>query len=106
MFESMRKHATWIIYVIAGVFILSMAVGGITSIFNPKPILGKIAGTKINATEYNTMLQNQYRNYLNSNPGQEIDDRLYKQINDQTWNNLITRLLFEKEIKRRLNCKT
>ncbi|MCD4817698.1 MAG: peptidylprolyl isomerase [Candidatus Cloacimonetes bacterium] len=101
MFESMRKHATWIIYVIAGVFILSMAIGGITSIFNPKPYVGKIAGTKIHYTEYNKMLENQSMSYRNSNPDKEIDDRTKKQINDQTWNNLVTRLLFEKEIKRR-----
>ncbi len=101
MFEGMRRHASWIIIVIASVFILSMAIGGISSIFIKKPFVGLIAGQKIYPDEYREYLQNAYANYAQQNPEKEIDEKTAEEINEQTWTNLVQRILFNKEIKKR-----
>ena len=101
MFEGMRKNASWIILIIAGVFILSMAIGGISSIFIKKPVVAVIAGKKIYPDEYRELLKNSYANYAQQNPDAEFDERLVEQLSDQTWNQLIQQIIFEKEIKRR-----
>ena len=101
MFEGMRRHASWIIIVIASVFILSMAIGGISSIFIKKPFVGMIAGQKIYPEEYREYLKNAYTNYAQQNPEKEIDEKTAEEINEQTWTNLVQQILFNKEIKKR-----
>ncbi len=103
MLEGMRRHASWIILVIAAIFILSMAIGGISSIFvkNPYKHLGVIAKRNISFDEYREMLRNAYANYAQQNPDTEIDDKVSQQLNDQTWNQLVQQILFDKEIKKR-----
>jgi parvulin-like peptidyl-prolyl isomerase len=101
MFEGMRRHASWIIIVIASVFILSMAIGGISSIFIKKPFVGMIAGQKIYPDEYREYLKNAYANYAQQNPEKEIDEKTAEEINEQTWTNLVQQILFNKEIKKR-----
>jgi peptidyl-prolyl cis-trans isomerase D len=103
MLEGMRKHASWIILVIAAIFILSMAIGGISSIFvkNPNKHLGVIAKRNITFDEYREMLKNAYANYSQQNPDTEIDDKVSKQLNDQTWNQLVQQILFDQEVKKR-----
>jgi len=100
MFEGMRKNAKIVIYIVAFVFIAMMALGGITSIFNPKPYVGKIAGKKIHYSEYSQYLKNAYAARVQQNPEEEIDDKVAKEINDQTWNQLVDEILINKEIKR------
>lgn len=97
----MRKHARWIIYIIAAVFILSMAIGGITSIFDPRPVVGIIAGQKIDYAEYFQLLQNQYAAYQQENQNKDIDETVLTQINNQAWDLLVTKILYEKELKQR-----
>jgi flagellar basal body-associated protein FliL len=63
MLEGLRKHASWIVIVIAAVFILSMAIGGISSIFIKKPFVGSIAGEKIYPNDFSEYLQNAYAGY-------------------------------------------
>ncbi len=100
MLEGLRKHASWLIIVIATVFILSMAIGGITSIFIKKPVVGIIAGQKIDPNEYRELLKDAYANYAQQNPENEFDDKIAKQLNDQTWNQLIQQIILDKEVKR------
>lgn len=101
MFEGMRRHASWIIIVIASIFILSMAIGGISSIFIKKPFVGLIAGQKIYPEEYREYLKNAYTNYAQQNPEKEIDEKTAEEISEQTWTNLVQQILFNKEIKKR-----
>lgn len=103
MLEGLRRHAPWIIIVIAAVFILSMAIGGISSIFvkNPYKYVGVIEGVKITYPEYQEYLKATYANYIEQNPDTELDDQIIQQLNDQTWNQLVQRILFDKEIKKR-----
>ncbi|MDA3813395.1 MAG: peptidylprolyl isomerase [Candidatus Cloacimonetes bacterium] len=101
MLEGLRKHASWIVIVIAAVFILSMAIGGISSIFIKKPFVGSIAGEKIYPNDFSEYLQNAYAGYAQENPDKEIDEQTAKQLNDQTWNQLVQQMLFDKEVKKR-----
>jgi len=101
MLEGLRKHGSWIVIVIAAVFILSMAIGGISSIFIKKPFVGSIAGEKIYPNDFSEYLQNAYAGYAQQNPDKEIDEQTAKQLNDQTWNQLIQQILFDKAVKKR-----
>ena len=101
MLEGLRKHGSWIVIVIAAVFILSMAIGGISSIFIKKPFVGSIAGEKIYPNDFSEYLQNAYAGFAQQNPDEEIDEQTAKQLNDQTWNQLIQQILFDKAVKKR-----
>ncbi len=101
MLQGLRKHGSWIVIVIAAVFILSMAIGGISSIFIKKPFVGSIAGEKIYPNDYSEYLQNAYASFAQQNPDKEIDEQTAKQLNDQLWDMLIQQILFEKAIKKR-----
>ncbi len=101
MLQELRRHGSWIVIVIAAVFILSMAIGGISSIFIKKPFVGIIAGEKIYPNDFSEYLQNAYANYAQQNPDKEIDEQTAKQLNDQTWNQLVQQVLFDKAIKKR-----
>jgi len=100
MFQGLRKNAKIVIYIVAAVFIHSMAIGGISSIFSTNPYLAKIAGQEISYTEYNELLKNAYSNYAQQNPETEITDQVMTQINEETWSQLVGRVLYSKEIKR------
>lgn len=101
MLQGLRRHGSWIVIVIAAVFILSMAIGGISSIFIKKPFVGIIAGEKIYPNDFSEYLQNAYANYAQQNPDKEIDEQISKQLNDQTWNQLVQQILFDKALKKR-----
>ncbi|MDO9576531.1 MAG: peptidylprolyl isomerase [Candidatus Cloacimonadales bacterium] len=103
MLEGMRKHFSWIILVIAAVFILSMAIGGISSIFvkNSNKYVGVIENRNITYPEFKDMLGSTYTSYTQENPDTEIDDKISKDLNDKTWNNLVQVTLFAREIKKR-----
>lgn len=101
MLEGLRRHASWIVIVIAAVFILSMAIGGISSIFIKKPFVGSIAGEKIYPNDFSEYLQRAYAGYAQQNPAKEIDEQTAKQLNDQTWDQLIQQTLFDKALKKR-----
>ncbi len=101
MFEGMRRHASWIVLVIAGAFILSMAISGITSIFTKTESLGVIAGEKISFENYRTILENAFANHARQNPDSTIDDEQAKKLNNETWDQIVQEILLSKEIKAR-----
>ncbi|MBN1326959.1 MAG: peptidylprolyl isomerase [Candidatus Cloacimonetes bacterium] len=100
MFAGLRKKAKLVIYIIAAVFILSMAIGGISSIFISKPFLARIAGVKISYEEYNEMIKRAYGNYIQQNPDTEVDEKVMTDLNNQVWEQLVAQILYDKEIKR------
>ncbi len=103
MLEIFRKKAKIIIYITAFIFIVGMAIMGITGLFEQgsRTNVGVIAGEKINYQQYLQWLQNSLQNYAAENPNQEIDENTLQQLNDQTWQQAIQRVLFDKEIRRR-----
>jgi peptidyl-prolyl cis-trans isomerase D len=101
MFESMRKHAKIVIYIVAFIFIVGMGLMGVTQILTPKPFVGKIAGLKISPADYKTMFDNAMYNYQVNNPDKELTEQIHQQVSDQTWNQLVTRTIYDNELKRR-----
>lgn len=100
MLDKMRKMARPIIWIVAIIFILGMATMGISEIFREKPYIGEIAGEKIRYEEYYQMLQNAYSNYLQSNPDAEMDETTMRRLNDQTWEQLVDMIIFNKAIEK------
>ncbi|MCK4956808.1 MAG: SurA N-terminal domain-containing protein, partial [Candidatus Cloacimonetes bacterium] len=99
MFESLRKNASWIIIVLAAVFILSMAIGGITSLFVKKPFAAEIAGEKISPKDYQQYLETTFANYAQQNDSKQIDEKTRAQLKQQTWNQLIDEIIITKAVK-------
>lgn len=101
MFEGLRRHAPWIVIIIAAVFILSMAIRGITSIFTKTEYVGIIDGEKITPKRYSEILERSFARFAQENPEKEIGDQQAKELNDQTWDQLVQQILFDKEVKKR-----
>ncbi len=102
MLDKMRGISRPVIWIVAIVFIGGMATMGISSVFQEKPYVGQIAGEKIKYDEYYKLLQNTYTNYMQdpANQGKEIDDAMYRRLNDQTWDQLVQRIILEKQINK------
>jgi len=102
MLDKMRGISRPVIWIVAIVFIGGMATMGISSVFQEKPYVGQIAGEKIKYDEYYKLLQNTYTNYMQdpANQGKEIDDAMYRRLNDQTWDQLVQRIILDKQINR------
>lgn len=100
MLDKMRGISRPVIWIVAIVFIGGMATMGISSVFQEKPYVGNIAGEKIKYDEYYKLLQNSYTNYMQdpNNQNREMDEATYRRLNDQTWEQLVQRIILEKEI--------
>jgi|SRR5690554_5963829 len=103
MLDIFRKKAKIIIYITAFVFIVGMAIMGISGLFDRRHTqhVGRIAGRNISYQEYTQWFQNAYQNYMEENPDVQPDEQTLQQINDQTWQQLIQVILFDREVKRR-----
>ncbi|MCK9328995.1 MAG: peptidylprolyl isomerase [Candidatus Cloacimonetes bacterium] len=99
MLEDLRKNQKFIIWIIAIVFIVSMALMGIMDIFQKKPVVGKIYGKKILYNEYDQMFRQNVEMYLAQNPDAQLDENLTKSLNEQTWNQLVSRTVMQRQIK-------
>ena len=100
MLEDLRKNQKSIIWMIAIIFVAGMAVAGIVEVFYPKPFVGKIYGKKINYQEYDRMFRQNVEMHLMQNPETRLDEATTKNLNDQTWNQLVSRTVMDKQIKR------
>ena len=102
MLDIFRKKAKIIIYITAFAFIIGMALMGISGLFDSRPTtVGRIAGRKVSFQEYQQWLQNTYQNYMVENPDQQPDEQTFQRLNDQTWQQVVQKVLFDQEIKRR-----
>ena len=99
MLESLRKNQKWIIWFIAVVFILGMAVMGVSEVFYPKPYVGKIYGKKVLFQDYDKMLRQFISQQMQQNPDMEMDDQTYQRMSDQYWERFVNQKIMEKQIK-------
>jgi len=100
MLQKLRNQSKPIIITIAFLFIVGMVLMGTGNFFKSQPFVGKIFGKKINYPEYSSDLKNTISNYMQQNPDASLDDKTMKKLNDQTWQNLIQKAIYDKEIKR------
>ncbi|MBL7108533.1 MAG: peptidylprolyl isomerase, partial [Candidatus Cloacimonetes bacterium] len=100
MLNKMRSMARPIIWAIAIIFVGGMALMGIGKIFSPKNYVGVIAGEKIKYQKYHEMLKNSYDNFVQNAESSEINPETYRELNDQTWNQLVQSIIFDNAIKK------
>ena len=98
MFKSMRKNAKIFFYIIAGVFIFSMGLGGVKGFLRPRGVIGVIAGKKIRYPEFNEYFSQYYGNWIQQNPDKEPDE---KKLNNEAWDRFVSKILYDMEIKKR-----
>jgi hypothetical protein len=100
MLDDLRKNQKSIIWAIAIVFVLGMAVMGITEVFYPKPFVGKIYGKKVLLQNYDPIFRTNVDFYRMNNPEETLTDQTIQNINDQTWNHYVAREVMDRQIKR------
>ncbi|MBM4399400.1 MAG: peptidylprolyl isomerase, partial [Candidatus Cloacimonetes bacterium] len=90
-----------VIIFIAFVFIIGMAIMGLTEIFTSKPnVLGVIDGVKITYEDFQAEYQKGIENHRQQNQDAEINTDVLRQISDQTWQRLTQRIVLGKQIKK------
>jgi len=101
MLDDLRKKQKWIIWAIAIIFIGGMGLMGISrTLFSPVPHVGTIYGKKITTQEFDRLYRQNIDNHRMNNPDSNIDEQTLKNINEQTWNQLVSRTVMEKQFKR------
>jgi len=100
MLDDLRKNQKSIIWMIAIIFVLGMAIMGIVDIFSPKPFVGKIYGKKVTYEEFDRLLKQSMNYHRINSPDQPITDQVLQNLNDQTWNQLVSQRVLEKQLKR------
>jgi len=101
MLHSMRKYQKYIIYATAFLFIVGMAIGGITGIFSGQPKVGKVGGKNIMLQDFNIALQARIRQYTDESNVQEISPVKLAELNNEVWEQTVNQIIFAREIKRR-----
>ena len=100
MLENLRKKQKYVIIFIAFVFIVGMGIMGLTEIFRPKPILGRIDGVKISYEMFQEEFQRNVANYRANNPDTEMSRDLLNQLSDQTWQRMQQQIILGKQLKK------
>ncbi|MBN2829803.1 MAG: peptidylprolyl isomerase [Candidatus Cloacimonetes bacterium] len=103
MLEKFRKKQKAVIYVIVFVFVVGMAVGGVTGLFGNKArYVGKIDGYKIDYKEFvdNYRAEVQAWGSQEENKDKDLDERTEKNLMNQTWERFVARILLEKQLKK------
>src|SRR6266545_266494 len=101
MLRTMRANAKWVFYILAGSFILWLAIGQVMTILEPSAnIVLKVNGREVPVAEYQQRLQaayEQYRQRYGTAPMAREEER---QIQDQVVNQLIQEILLQQEYRR------
>ena len=103
MLEHFRKKQKAVIYVIVFVFVIGMAIGGISGLFNNKPrYVGKIDGKEIDLKEFRQNYQSEVQSWAadEANKDKELDEATEKRLMNQTWDRFMARILFDKQLKK------
>lgn len=80
------------------IFILESLLGSGRSIFGGNDTsVGKIAGEKIDYTEYNNKMQEQINMVMQSNPNANIDDNMRQQISESVWSAIVNERVIKPE---------
>lgn len=101
MLEQLRKKQKIVIYFITFVFVVGMAIMGVTGIFEKKgDTVGVIDGQKISYSMFQQELQKNVENYRQQNPDAEMTSDLMSQMSDQTWQRLTQQIILGKQLKK------
>ncbi len=101
MLRAMRSNAKWVFFILAGAFILWLAIGQVMSILGPSAnVVLKVNGREVQITEYQQRLQfayEQYRQqYGNATLSREDEQEIQNQLIDQ----MTREILLQQEYRR------
>lgn len=101
MMRAMRANAKWVFYILAGTFILWLAIGQVQEILAPSGnVVLRVNGSEVQIPEYQQRLQlayEQYRQQYGTAPLSREDEQ---QIQEQVINQLIQERLLAQEYRR------
>jgi len=101
MMRSMRANAKWVFYILAGSFILWLAIGQVMEILQPSTnIVLKVNGREVPITLYQQRLQAAYEQYRQQTGQSTLAREDEQQVQDQVTNQLIQEILLQQEYGR------
>jgi len=108
MFKFLRSQAKVFYWVIAGSFVLFLALGGLTSrgcqapgSHNYQPgVIGKVNGAKIMATDYDYTVRNQIAYLQRQNADRELTADQYAIARERAWDTLVQNALLDQAIRK------
>jgi peptidyl-prolyl cis-trans isomerase D len=94
MLRTMRAKSKYVFFILAGSFVLWLAIGQVMSILGPSAnVVLKVNGHEVQITEYQQRLQYAYeqyrRQYGNATLSREDEDEIQKQLIDQITNEIL-----------------
>ncbi len=101
MMRSMRANAKWVFYILAGSFILWLAIGQVMDILGPSAnVVLKVNGREVQVPEYQQRLQVAYEQYRQQTGTAALTREDEQQIQEQVTNQLIQEILLAQEYRR------
>ncbi len=101
MLNDLRKHSKSIIFVTAILFIVGMALIGVTDIFFGRPPAVVINGKKISLEEYDAAFQNAINMQMSNNENAVLGEDEILDLHEKVLDEYKTRMILEKAIKDR-----
>jgi len=101
MLRSMRAKSKYVFFILAGSFVLWLAIGQVMQILEPSAnVVLSVNGQKVPITTYQLRLQNAYETYRQQTGTTSLAREDEQQIQDQLTNQLIQELLLAQEYQR------
>jgi len=101
MLRTMRANAKWVFYILAGAFILWLAIGQVMTILEPSAnVVLKVNGREVPIAEYQQRVQAAYEQYRQQYGTAPLAREEERQIQDQVVNQLIQEILLHQEYQR------
>ena len=101
MLRTMRANAKYVFYILAGSFVLWLAVGQVMSILGPSAnVVLRVNGKEVQITEYQQRLQLAYDQYRRQNGNTQLTREDEQQIQDQVVDQIVREILLEQEYRR------
>ena len=101
MMRSMRANAKWVFYILAGSFVLWLAIGQVMEILQPSAnVVLNVNGREVPITFYQQRLQAAYEQYRQQSGQSTLAREDEQQVQDQVTNQLIQEILLQQEYGR------
>jgi len=101
MMRTMRANAKWVFYILAGSFVLWLAIGQVMEILQPSGnVVLKVNGREVGITAYQQRLQAAYEQYRQQSGSGNLAREDEQQIQDQVTNQMIQEILLQQEYGR------
>lgn len=101
MMRSMRANAKWVFFILAGSFVLWLAIGQVMEILQPSAnVVLKVNGREVPITFYQERLQAAFEQYREQTGQSTLAREDEQQVQDQVTNQLIQEILLQQEYAR------